>query len=418
MLMGVTVREKVPGSGVWWIFINHHGKRKSKKVGRDCRKAVEVAKKIEAKLVLGDMKIERPSQNKAPSFKAYAALWLNDYIKAIRRPSTYERYGQALQRHVYPVLGNRLITEITRGEVRNHLLRLYNGGLSKSMIRIIHACISGPMAYALDEEIIAANPITGLTKRLQLKADKEPVEPMTREETSHFLETCKEMFPESDHSVYYPFFLCAFRSGMRLGELLGLRLGDIDWHGRFIEVKRAYKRGYMGPTKTGKARRVDISDHLAETLNRLYKRRIEEAMEAGKGGDILGEPVFQRDGKPMEQNFIRRVFKRILFKSGIRDMRFHTIRHTYASQLLSEGVSPVYVKEQLGHSSIQMTVDIYGRWIPNQNRDAVNRLEMSPKSMHQSAPYVHPAKTEKAQPFEITPASIIMVPKPGMIVYT
>jgi len=101
-----------------------------------------------------------------------------------------------------------------------------------------------------------------------------------REETNHFLETCKEMFPENDLPAYSPFFLCAFRTGMRLGELLGLRLGDIDWHGRFIEVKRAYKRGYMVPTKTGKARRVDISDHLAETLNHLYKWRIEEAMKA------------------------------------------------------------------------------------------------------------------------------------------
>ena len=411
--MGVSVREKVPNSGVWWVFISHHGKRKSKKVGTDFRMAKEVAKKIEAKLVLGDMNIEPVPQNKIPLFRTYACLWLDDYIKAVRRPSTYERYSQALERHIYPVLGNRLVTEITRGEVRNHLLRLYNGGLSKSMIRIIHACISGPMAYALDEDIITANPITGLTKRLQLKADKEPVEPMTREETKHFLESCLEMFPESEFPTYHPFFLCAFRTGMRLGELLGLRLGDIDWHGRFIEVKRAYKRGYIGPTKTGKARRVDISDHLADVLNRLYKRRIEEAMKSGKSRDILGEPVFQRDGNPMEQNFIRRVFKRILFKAGMRDMRFHAIRHTYASQLLSEGISPVYVKEQLGHSSIQMTVDIYGRWIPNQNREAVNRLDNDRDSMHQSAPYPHPAKTEKAQPFEITPSSIIMVPKPG-----
>ena len=411
--MGVSVREKVPGSGVWWVFINHHGKRKSKKVGTDFRMAKDVARKIEAKLVLGDMNIEPVPQNKAPLFKTYASLWLNDYIKAVRRPSTYERYSQALQRHIYPALGNKLVTDITRGEVRNHLLRLYNGGLSKSMIRIIHACISGPMAYALDEDLIEANPITGLTKRLHLKADKEPVEPMTMDESNLFMETCKEMFPENDYRGYYPFFLCAFRSGLRLGELLGLRMGDIDWHNRFIEVKRAYKRGYMGPTKTGKARRVDMSDQLVETLNRLYKRRIQDAMKAGKGGDILSEPVFQRNGKPMEQNFIRRVFKRILFKAGIRDMRFHAIRHTFASQLLSDGVSPVYVKEQLGHSSIQMTVDIYGRWIPNQNREAVNRLDSDRDSKHQSAPYPHPAKTEKAQPSEVTPIPYYMVPKPG-----
>ena len=396
--MGVVAREKEPGSGEWWVFINHHGKRKSKKVGRDERKALEIARKIEAKLTLGDLKIESHSEDKAPSFKEYAFLWLNEYIRAVRRPSTFERYDEALKKHINPTLGNKLITEITRGEARNLLLKLYNGGLSKSMIRIIHACISGPMAYALDEEIIPANPITGLTKRLHLKVDKEPVEPMTWDESKAFLEVCQR-----DFSEYYPFFLCTFRTGMRLGELLGLRWSDIDWHGQFLEVKRAYKRKRTGPTKTGKARRVDMSDHLMQTLKGLYRQRSEEALEEGRGEIV--ESVFHRGGKPMEQNFIRRIFKRILTKAGIRNVKFHSIRHTFASQLLSDGVSPVYVKEQLGHSSIQMTVDIYGRWIPNQNREAINLLDSKRASSAPVRTLYAPAKKGKVQPIEIAPHS-------------
>jgi len=115
----------------------------------------------------------------------------------------------------------------------------------------------------------------------------------------------------------------------------------------------------------------------------------------------------------MEQNYIRRIFKRVLFRAGIRNMRLHSIRHSYASQLLSEGVSPVYVKEQLGHSSIQMTVDIYGRWIPNQNRDAVNSLDKNKDTVQQFVPYMHPPKIEEAQSFKIAPLSGYMVPKPG-----
>jgi integrase len=79
----------------------------------------------------------------------------------------------------------------------------------------------------------------------------------------------------------------------------------------------------------------------------------------------------------------------------LEDQRLHNTRHTYASILLSNGESLVYVKEQLGHSSIQMTVDIYGHLIPNSNRKAVNRLE----NMHPNAPHPHPPKTEKPQPF-------------------
>ena len=77
----------------------------------------------------------------------------------------------------------------------------------------------------------------------------------------------------------------------------------------------------------------------------------------------------------MEQNYIRRIYKRILSKSGLREMRLHDIRHTFASLLLSNRESPVYVKEQMGHSSIQMTVDIYGHLIPSSNRAAVNQLD-------------------------------------------
>jgi integrase len=388
--MGVKIREKIKGSGVYWAYINHHGKRKAKKIGRDKKMANEVGRLLEAKLALGDLNLDSGKDKKKITFKSCAETWLNDFIKGTRRPSTHERYGDALKRHIYPTLGNKPIDEITRADARNLLLKLYNGGLSKSMIRIFHACISGTMSYAVDEETIPANPVTGLTKRLQLKGDKEPVEPMTQEEAQRFLEICKTSNPE-----HYPFFICAFRTGMRLGELLGLKWGDIDWHGRFIEVKRAYKRGYMGPTKTGKARRVDMSDQLGEALRGLYARRLQESLKEGRGSEVI-EAVFHWKGKPMEQNFARRIFKKVLLKAGIRDMKFHSIRHTFASHLLSDGVSPVYVKEQLGHTSIQMTVDNYGRWIPNQNRDAVNRLDKNYENTRLSATPVQPAKIEKA----------------------
>ena len=116
-----------------------------------------------------------------------------------------------------------------------------------------------------------------------------------------------------------------------------------------------------------------LSDQLAASLKTLLTKRKKEALKDG-----LGEPakfIFQRDDKPMEQNYIRRVYKKILIKAGIREMRIHDIRHTFASLLLSKGESPVYVKEQLGHSSIKMTVDVYGHLIPGSNRGAVNQLD-------------------------------------------
>ena len=116
-----------------------------------------------------------------------------------------------------------------------------------------------------------------------------------------------------------------------------------------------------------------MSDQLEAALKELLTARKREAVRTGLGIPLTY--IFQPDKKLIEQNHIRRIFKRVLTKAGIREMRIHDIRHTYASLLLSQGESPVYVKEQLGHQSIQITVDIYGHLIPNSNRGAVNRLD-------------------------------------------
>ena len=383
--MAVKVRERPKGSGIWWLFIDHQGTRKAKKIGKNEKLARKAAEQIEAKLTLGDMGIME-DQPQAPTFKEYAETWLHGYVKAFRRQSTFECYQSVLRLHVYPALGSRPIDKIGRGEIRDLLLRLHGSkGLSRSSICLIRDVIGGPLSFALDGEIIPSNPASGITKKLQLGRDRKiEIEPLNGDEVALFLDTCSTYGPE-----HYPFFLCALRTGMRLGELLGLQWGDVDWNGKFIRVGRSYKLGRLTPTKTGKPRHVDMSNQLLETLKVLHVARKREALKDGRG-EVL-ETIFHRDGKHMEQNQIRRVFKRLLVKAGLREIRLHDTRHTFASLLLSDGASPVYVKEQLGHSSIQMTVDIYGHLIPSSNRDRVNRLDTQ-----QSATSPQPAQIGKA----------------------
>ena len=139
-----------------------------------------------------------------------------------------------------------------------------------------------------------------------------------------------------------------------------------------------------------------MSNQLIENMRDFYRFRRKEALEGGTGK--VEEFIFHRGGKPIEQNSIRYPFKRILEKGGLREIRFHDIRHTYASLLLTDGATPVYVKEQMGHSSIQITVDIYGHLIPSSNREMVNRLDTQP-----SATPPQSTIKEKAQPIEIAP---------------
>jgi integrase len=290
-------------------------------------------------------------------------------------------------------------------------------GLSKSSISLAKDCISGVLSHAMDEELITVNPTVGLTKHLQIQRNKvEHVDPLNHAEVGLFLESCLKTYPE-----FYPFFLTAFRTGMRLGELLALQWGDIDFNGKYIRVERSYKLKQTTPTKNGRSRRVDMSNQLIETLKYHFTKCKEQGLALGLGK--APELVFHRNGKPLEQNYIRRVFKRILDKAGLREIRIHDMRHTYASLLLSDGVTPMYVQRQLGHSSITMTCDVYGTWIPDGSRALVNQLdrtpsvdnrqekaaektpETTPQTPHLSAPQAHPVKMERPQPLRIAALS-------------
>jgi len=371
--MAVRVREKPKGSGVWWIFINHQGTRKSKKIGTDEDIAREAAEKIKAKLVLNELRVETINK-KCPAFKEHVELWLEDYIGQTRRASTYQRYKGMFNNHIEPNLGKIPIDQIKRSDIRNVLLCIYQKGLSKSSISTARNVISGAFEWAIDEELVSFNPAIGIVKKLGLDPRKErkPVQPMNPEEVSLFLEICRK-----HQRRWYPFFLCA------------LQWGDLDLNGRFIHVQRSFRNGKITKTKNSKSRRVDMSGQLYTELRTLFRIRKKEALQSGEG---IIETIFHTKGKPTSQNTVRNIWKRLLTKAGLRDMRFHDIRHTFASLLLSKGESPVYVKEQLGHSSIQMTVDIYGHLIPGSNRDAVNSLDEDAPACTPSAP----CKNEKA----------------------
>ena len=213
--MGVKVRERPVGSGIWWIFIDHQGNRKAKKIGKNKKMAIEAARKIEAKLALGDLGVieEKP---KPPLFKEYAQLWLEGYIKPLRMGTTYERYNSILERHVNPVFGKVPIDEMKRSDIRNLLISLLKKGASWGTVCLVRDVISGPMVHALDDELITANPVSGIFKRINSpRNQKREIDPFNHEEVALFLEACAKYYPE-----HFPFFLTAFRTGMRLGELL------------------------------------------------------------------------------------------------------------------------------------------------------------------------------------------------------
>ena len=163
---------------------------------------------------------------------------------------------------------------------------------------------------------------------------------------------------------------------------MALQYGDIQFGtneqdpNRFIVVQHNYVRREHTTTKSKKSRRVDLSKELRAVLLGLRDQRLLDAYLAGKN-DILSEVVFPGpDGSILDpDNLYHRYFLPVLAKAGIRKIRLHDLRHTFGSLLIQTGASIVYVKEQLGHSSIQVTVDTYGHLIPGANTSFVDRLD-------------------------------------------
>src|SRR5262249_51907994 len=152
-----------------------------------------------------------------------------------------------------------------------------------------------------------------------------------------------------------------------------LQWDDLNMAGRFIEVRRSLTHGAMTTPKSGESRRVDMSRELTETLTTLQIDRQLEAITRG----WKEQPVCvfcDEQGRMFHHNVVRKAFHALLKSAGVRRVRFHDLRHPFASLLLQNGESPVYVKEQMGHSSIQVTVDLYGHLIPGGNQQAVDRL--------------------------------------------
>ena len=154
---------------------------------------------------------------------------------------------------------------------------------------------------------------------------------------------------------------------MRSSELAALQWGDIDFNGKFLTVRRTYVEGRIQPTtKNDKIRRVDLSDALLRALYEHKKAMRQEWLK--KGYNKLPEWVFaNEEGNPPDmRNLKNRHFKKCLDAAGLR--------HTYASLLIQNGEPLAYIRDELGHSSIKMTVDVYGHLEPGRNRQAVNKL--------------------------------------------
>ena len=174
---------------------------------------------------------------------------------------------------------------------------------------------------------------------------------------------------------FAPLFLLMARAGLRLGEALALQWQDVDFRAREIRVARAFSEGEIETPKAGHGRTVDMSQQLTQALLVLQAERRTETLRRG-WREVPAWVFCSLEGTPLDEANVRRAFNAAL-KETTLPLHFtpQGLRHTFASLLLQDGVSPAYVQRQLGHASIQLTVDTYGKWLPMGNKSAVDRLD-------------------------------------------
>ena len=382
--MGVKIRKL---RGKWYLVIDYHGKRKTRVIGTDRKIAEEVRRKVEAKLALGDYGILE-NQEQVPTFSAYAERWLKSYAEVECKGSTLRSYEQLLRLHVTPRFGQKRLSDIKREEIKTFLGELcretkaLDAGKTiprfpRNTLRLIVGALRSVLNAAVEDGLIDNNPALKVGRFAKTERPPHQASAMTRQEAEAFLAAVEDLSPE-----WYPFFLAALRAGLRKGELIALKWGDIQFgvsesdSNRFILVQRNYSLGVFTTPKSKKSRRVDLSRQLRAVLLRCRDERLLAAFLGGRNS-ISDELVFpSRAGTPIKpDNVAVRYMHPALQKAGLRHFRFHDLRHTFGSLLIQGGASLTYVKEQMGHSSIQITVDTYGHLIPGADIAWVDRLD-------------------------------------------
>ncbi|MGI6308449.1 MAG: tyrosine-type recombinase/integrase [Dethiobacteria bacterium] len=304
--------------------------------------------------------------------------WLNDYMKLSLRPTTWESYRYQVEGHIIPALGHLKLAQLQTA----HIQRLYNdklnsgrldgkeGGLSPKSVRYIHTVIHSALEQAKKEGMIMINPSDAV--RLP-KLEQKEIKYLDTTEVATFLATAKE-------SKHFAAFYLALNTGMRRGELLGLRWKDIDFIVKQLTVNQGLVRisgkglVFQEPKTKLSNRVISLPPAAVQVLKEHKKQQNENRLMAGGAYNSDLDLVFANElGEPICPRAFTRVFERLIKKVGL-DVTFHGLRHTFATIALEQGVNVKTIQETLGHHSSAFTMDVYSSVTAKMKREAADKV--------------------------------------------
>jgi integrase len=274
---------------------------------------------------------------------------------------------------VLPALGPTPLRRLSRADIKDFLSGLLRAGLAKKTVSnvrgVLHTCLQGAMEDLPD--LLPSNPAAfrgGLRLRASLGERRAKAKALTAPELQALLAAARTRVPDR-----YPVMRFMAGAGCRPGEALGLQWQDLDLEAGHALIRRAVTEGRVEPTKTGHERQIDLGPGLVLELQAWDAASKAQALATGSP---RGPWVFSRASEPPGLRALEDDFHAAARAAKIAPWHTpHHLRHTYASLSLAAGESIYYVQRQLGHATIQMTVDLYGSWLPAGSRETAARIE-------------------------------------------
>lgn len=337
--------------GGWELRIVIGGQRRSF-YGRTKAEATAKRQKAEETHALG----LRPDRQ---TVGEYLRAWVQG--RAGLRPATRRRYEQIVE-HLVAGLGRYRLADLRPEHVDRYLRQRRAAGAAPLTVNHHRTVLATALATAEKRRLVAQN-----AARLSEPEHVPHAEPrfLDREQVGALLAAVAGTDLEA-------LITTAVHTGLRQGELLGLRWEDVDLDDARLRVRRALQAGHFVETKTGRSRRsVDLPAAVVTTL------RAHRASQSERRLQTPQSLVFSRqDGRsPLNGTTVTHALQAALRRAGLPRMRFHDLRHTHASLLIAAGVHPRLIMERLGHSTIATTMDIYGHVFPSAGREAAARLD-------------------------------------------
>ncbi len=360
--------------GAYWV-------QSGASLGEKKRKTVYAKTKEDAKALLAnaiaEAKLDAPAslaglsaETEDPKVSEYLSSWLSESEHSLK-VSAYRRYELSVRCHLSPAFADVRLRALSPTHIQSLYQRKLRDGLSPRSVIHLHEALRRALNRAVALGLIPLNPCYGVEPP---RAPRTAMRPLDGQQSRRFVEAVAKL-----GTRWEALFVLAITTGMRQGELLGLRWQDVDLERARVRIGRSYvawsARGrgftFVEPKSSASRRVVALTPAASQSLCR------HESVAKASGLHGLDLPVFSTaKGTPVNPaNLISRHFKPILERAGLPDIRFHDLRHTCATLLLGQGVHPKIVQELLGHASIQLTLDTYSHYLPDMQEKAVDAMQ-------------------------------------------